>query len=127
MVRILIIEDDGLQLEMLRQILEADGYQVTAAPDGEQGMLRLSEDDNVNLVLTDISMPKMDGSEFIREIRLRAINVPVIVMTGAVSSSFLSRARDASVWGADAVLSKPYSIGDLKSTIKAVLNRACIG
>ena len=65
---ILVIEDKDSMLAMLKQTLEAEGYQVVTARDGAEGIKRLS-DERIGLVLTDLKLPKKDGFEVLKAVK----------------------------------------------------------
>jgi DNA-binding NtrC family response regulator len=77
---ILVIEDKESMLDMLKQTLEAEGYQVITAKDGAEGIKKLS-DERIGLVLTDLKLPKKDGFEVLRAVKDDDPLLPVIVMT----------------------------------------------
>ena len=79
---VLVVEDDAPTREMLRRILEKEGWPVTEAANGRLGLERLAEAPPA-LVLLDLMMPEMDGFEFVEELRARegGLRVPVVVLT----------------------------------------------
>ena len=77
---ILVIEDKESMLSMLTQTLEAEGYQVLPAKDGAEGIRKLG-DGRVNVVLTDLKLPKKDGFEVLKAAKQESPHLPVIVMT----------------------------------------------
>ena len=82
MKTILIIDDDDLVRESLGYLLKADGYGIITASDGNQGLARLAET-SVDLVVTDILMPRLDGLEFIQRIReAGGHDLPILAISG---------------------------------------------
>jgi two-component system, chemotaxis family, sensor kinase CheA len=81
--KVLVVEDSYTVREMQRSILEAAGYRVETARDGKEGLERVSTDDEIALVITDLEMPEMDGLELTRAIRARneRSSLPVVVVT----------------------------------------------
>jgi CheY-like chemotaxis protein len=118
--RILIVEDDEQVREMIRQVLEMEGYHVLEASDGRHG-IRLCREDPADLLITDIFMPEKDGLQVIREIRLDRPNAKIIAISGGgetVAGDFL---RHASIFGADRVFSKPLSLSELVLAVRELL------
>jgi CheY-like chemotaxis protein len=81
MARILIIDDDDLVRDFLRQMLESAGYEVEDACNGLEG-LKVFKEQNIDLVITDILMPGMGGTETIMELRLESPDVKIIAISG---------------------------------------------
>lgn len=104
---ILVVDDEPPIVEVIRGVLEHEGFRVTTAANGAEALAEL-EHRLPALVLLDMQMPILDGQGLVREIRLREMNVPVVVMTAG--SSAVRWARELSV---DAYLSKPFEIDQL--------------
>jgi CheY-like chemotaxis protein len=102
---VLVVEDSFTVRELQRSILEAAGYRVETARDGREGLERLLADDEIDLVLTDIEMPEMDGFELTRAIRASAArsSTPVVVLTSRSDDQDRRRGLEA---GADAYMVK---------------------
>ncbi len=116
-VEILLIEDDMDIREGVRILLEGEGYHVTEAENGLQGLSLLS--DSTDLVILDIMMPGMSGLRTCEEIR-KTSNVPVLFLTAK------SRESDKLVGlmaGGDDYLAKPFSYVELLGRVKALLRR----
>jgi DNA-binding response OmpR family regulator len=118
--RILLIEDDPGMARGLRYNLEAEGYDVDVAADGEQG-LKAARAGSYDLLLLDIMLPRRSGFEVLKRLRADGNETPVIVLT----------ARGAEVdkiaglkLGADDYVTKPFSLGELLARIGARLRRA---
>jgi CheY-like chemotaxis protein/chemotaxis signal transduction protein len=81
--KVLVVEDSYTVRELQRSILEAAGYRVETASNGEDGLDRVASDDEIALVITDLEMPEMDGLELTRAIRARSehSSLPVVVVT----------------------------------------------
>jgi DNA-binding NtrC family response regulator len=107
--RVMIVEDDEIFLRPLRRTLEVAGFEVLAAPSGEEGMDALKGED-VDLVLTDRRLPGMDGGELVRRIKAEHPDLAVVVMTayGTIES-----AVDAMRHGAANYLVKPFDTAEL--------------
>ncbi len=106
---LLIIDDDELVRETLSEILQAAGYGVRTAINGESG-LRLFDEQRPNLVITDILMPVKEGIETIHELRKHDRDVKVIAISGGGrAASFLGYLDMAEKLGANASLAKPFT------------------
>lgn len=113
-LRVLVVEDDAAVAETVCDVLEEHGFTVTCAPHGRAAfevLLRASFD----AVLTDVSMPRMDGRKLVLAIRRRGMAVPVILLSARPDTPWLFDRL-----GADGFLMKPFDMGDLVSTVRAV-------
>src|SRR5512141_1716239 len=115
---ILVIEDKESMLDMLRQTLEAEGYQVVLARDGAEGIKKLS-DERIGLVLTDLKLPKKDGFEVLKAVKADNPLLPVIVMT---AFGTIETAVKAVKQGAYDFLTKPFDTDHLIVLIKRALD-----
>ena len=86
MKQILVIDDDSMTLEVLRKILEAEGYQVVTALNGQKGLDAFHQT-SIDLVITDLVMPVKDGLRTIMELRKEDQNIPIIAISagGAIA------------------------------------------
>ena len=118
---ILVIEDEAALVRLIRYNLEAEGFAVLDAPDGEEALLVL-EERNVDLVLLDWMLPNLSGIEVCRRIRRKpeTRNLPVIMLTARGEEGDRIRGLNA---GADDYLAKPFSYKELIARIHAVLRR----
>lgn len=117
--RILVVDDESQIARVLRAGLSAQGYDVRAAFDG-QSALEIFGEWTPDLVITDLSMPEMDGIELSRRIRERA-PVPIIVLSVTSDEKTKVEALDA---GADDYVTKPFGMDELLARIRATLRRA---
>jgi phosphoserine phosphatase RsbU/P len=115
--QVLLAEDDPLMQQLMAGILEAIGYAVTVAGDGEEA-LEILERSAINLVVTDWMMPNVDGAELCRRIRARSARsyVYIILLTGRNDGDALVEGMDA---GADDFLTKPPDPAELRVRLKA--------
>ena len=118
MATVLIVEDEEHLAETLRFNLAADGYTVRMAADGAEG-LSLARALRPDLVLLDLMLPKMDGTEVLRGIREHSL-APVVILTARTSEADHVKGLDL---GADDYVTKPFSIAELKARIRAHLRR----
>lgn len=116
--KILVVDDDTNICELLRLYLTKEGYQVTVANDGEEGLEKFNQV-KPDMVLLDVMMPKMDGLEVCRRIR-KAGNTPVMMLTakGETFDKVLGLEL-----GADDYVVKPFESKEIVARIKAVLRR----
>jgi DNA-binding NtrC family response regulator len=120
MPRILIIDDEESMRSSLRRALERAGYETVDASDGRAGLKKLLEG-HVDLVITDIIMPGMEGIEFMLELRRTHSGVPVIAMTGGGVIDPFQYLQMAKGIGATRVLSKPFELPRLLKEVEAAL------
>ena len=118
--KILIIDDDERILTSLQDILAQEGYILSIASNGKEG-LKKCETGEPDLIITDIIMPDIEGIELIRAIRRGNVNIPIIAMSGDfIGQKFLEAAR---LFGAINTLLKPFSAKELKDKINRALSR----
>ncbi len=117
-LKILIVDDDPAIRKFVRANLEARDYEVFLAMDGEEG-IKLTEQELPDLILLDIMMPKVDGFEVCRRVREWS-QVPIIMLSAREGEADKVQCLDS---GADDYLTKPFSLKELLSRIKAVLRR----
>lgn len=117
---ILVVDDDPDILEALSEILEAEGYALRRARNGQEALERLVEP-LPNLILLDLMMPVMDGWEFARRMRERpdANGVPIIVLSA--DRNVGGKAKEI---GALGHLAKPFELGDLLQMVRNALTRS---
>lgn len=115
--RILIVDDEQFMVHMLSRILKLLGYETIGAFGGQQA-LNIFHREPVDLVLSDIHMPEMNGLELTEVIKHEKPDMPVILITGYGINNENNGQRRVK---ADALLSKPFKIADLKRTIENVL------
>jgi two-component system KDP operon response regulator KdpE len=116
---ILLIEDDPNMCAFLRSLLEPNGYRVSEANAGEEGIRRAAEQ-NPNLILLDMRLPDMCGDEVLTRLRTWT-HTPVVVVTGEDSQDSKVSLLDA---GADDYLTKPFGAAELLARIRVGLRHA---
>jgi two-component system, OmpR family, copper resistance phosphate regulon response regulator CusR len=119
-MRILIAEDDEALGRFVRQGLEAENYTVAIANDGEQARQTATEQD-FDLVILDLNLPKVDGVSVLRHLRLKKPSVPVLVLTQRTRVEDRVECLDT---GADDYLGKPFSFSELSARIRALARRS---
>jgi putative two-component system response regulator len=121
MTKILLVEDDTLLLEVMRSILEGEGFEIFPASNGKQA-LDLFVGVKPELVISDIMMPEMDGYELLEAIRATpsGVTVPFLFLSARTERGDVSRAR---MLGVDDYLFKPFDAPELTSAVRARLDR----
>ena len=121
MPRILLVEDDELNRNMMLRWLERKGYEVTMAVDGEEAVSK-GHSDNPALILMDLSLPKIDGWEATRRLKADAqtSQIPIIALTAHAMNGDRENALAA---GCDEYCAKPVDFNRLHQIIEALLQR----
>jgi len=119
-MQIILIEDSPELVQLIVDTLEMDGHRVLTGTNGLEGLRLLEENPNVDLLITDVWMPKMDGIELLRRVRQnpRWNTLRCVVMSGSTGDRAL-----VNKIGADAFLSKPFSYPDLYDVIQSIEQR----
>ena len=120
MANILIIDDETPVRSLLRAVLERESHHVFEAPNGRAG-LELYRERSFDLIITDLTMPEMDGLELISELTRGFLSVKVIAMTGGSESEI--RLDTAKLLGARSTLQKPFPKDILLNLVKYELER----
>ncbi len=115
---ILVVDDEPQITRVLRTSLTSQGYDIRVANDGETA-LEIMKDWVPDLVITDLSMPQMDGLELCRRLRVKS-QVPIIVLSVRGEEQTKVRALDA---GADDYVTKPFGMSELLARVRANLRR----
>jgi len=116
---VLVVDDEKSIREFIRRNLEIRGFRVITAEDGIHATKVFSSQE-IDLVILDIMMPRMDGLETARRIRQSSF-VPIIILTALDGEADLIRAFEL---GVDDYLTKPFGVGELLARVKAVLRRS---
>ena len=119
-MRILIAEDDAALASFLKQGLQAEHYVVDVSSDGEQAQ-NLALEFDYDLVILDLSLPRLDGLSILRHIRTRKTAVPILILTGRTRVEDRVLCLDS---GADDYLPKPFSFSELSARVRALLRRS---
>jgi CheY-like chemotaxis protein len=131
MAKIIVIDDEEDVRDVLKQVLQRAGYDVSVASGGKEG-IELLQKEGADLVITDVIMPGIDGVTTVKKIREKFRNTRILVISGggnvaprsyepdAISTTaFLSSAKNA---GADGTLTKPFDRQELIDVIKELLD-----
>ena len=116
---ILLVDDEDSIQKLLTYPLEREGYRVVPARDGEEALRRFDEED-IDLVVLDVMLPKLDGLEVCKRLR-SASSVPIIMLTARDDE--LDKVLGLEL-GADDYITKPFSIREFRSRVRALLRRA---
>ena len=118
-MKILIVDDEKLLVKGIKFNLENDGYDVDAVYNGEDA-LALAQENEYDLIVLDLMLPKMDGLEVCRRIR-EFSKVPVVMLTAKGEDTDKLLGFE---YGADDYISKPFNVLELKARIRAILRRS---
>ena len=116
--KILVVDDEKLIVKGIRFSLEQDGMEVECAYDGEEA-LKLATENQYDMILLDIMLPKMDGFEVCQQIRGFS-DVPIVMLTAKGDDMDKILGLD---YGADDYITKPFNILEVKARIKAIMRR----
>ena len=118
MAKILIIDDSSTMRESLNLVLMSAGHKITQAGNGVEGLNAFSADKSMELIITDINMPEMNGLDFIANVRKISKEVPIVVLTTETEREKIEIARSykASAW-----IVKPFKPVDLISVVNKVI------
>ncbi|MDE8651578.1 hybrid sensor histidine kinase/response regulator [Novosphingobium album (ex Liu et al. 2023)] len=117
--RILLVEDEDPVRMVAERALTRQGYQVTSARDGEEGLDQVRQGGRFDLVISDVVMPTMDGPAMAREIRKIAADLPVLFMSGYAEEQLRKEIGIANAW----FMPKPFSVQQLSEKVGDVLAR----
>lgn len=120
---ILLVDDETAITENLASFLKRSGFSVMVASNGEEALSKISSD-HPDLLVMDVLMPRMDGREVLRQMRLSGDWTPIILLTQVGEASERAMALEE---GADDYLNKPFDPHELVARIRAVLRRALSG
>jgi two-component system, response regulator YesN len=121
-VTILLVEDDPLLVTVLRELLEFGGHSVVTCGNGREAVQQLSMA-QIDLVITDLSMPEMNGLELIKVLTFEWPDIKVIAMSGFLDTS---ARRLTEMYGVDALLEKPFSLEEMLNVVQvSVGTEAC--
>jgi DNA-binding response OmpR family regulator len=120
MAHLLIVDDQPTILQMLQKLFEQQGYEVSLAANGREA-LRAFQANRIDLVVTDILMPDMEGIETIRELRKLDPDVKIIAMSGGGTVQANEYLHMAAMFGARRTIQKPFEIRVILEAVRACL------
>ena len=115
-MRILLVEDDAMNVELFESALEGEGHEVVTERDGLSGERRAAE--QFDLILLDIQLPKKTGLEVCRSLRARGLRIPIVALSASVLPEEVARTTSA---GFDLFLAKPISPRDLRAAVRRLV------
>lgn len=118
-MHLLVIEDEAKVASFIRRGLEAEHYSVDIASDGEAGLIQVFDQD-YDLIILDVMLPKRDGLSVLQELRRHKLRVPVLMLTARDTVADKVEGLDH---GADDYLTKPFAFEELLARIRALLRR----
>ena len=121
-ITILVVDDEPLALETIAELLGESGYRVFTAQGGQKALDLLETQTGIDLIVSDLMMPQMDGIALTREIHGMGLNIPIIVITGFATIELAVETMKA---GAADFITRPFNNDQIKITIKKVLEKAC--
>ncbi|MFN3344935.1 MAG: response regulator, partial [Chloroherpetonaceae bacterium] len=117
---LLIVEDEPFMRTLLAKMLRTKGYSVLEAADGEEALtLFEKQKKQIDLVLTDMGMPNIDGYELLKRLRCMKENIKIVVMTGYIDSEQTEKLAQEKV----DIISKPFDMAEMSAVIRNVLMR----
>ena len=117
-MRVLVIDDTAEVREMIGKMLSSEGYDVLEAANGKEGMLIISSEPEIDLVITDLIMPEKEGIETIREIKQDYSHIRILAISGGGKIDAQNYLAIAKGMGADLTLSKPFVKQDLLKAVQ---------
>ena len=120
MFKILIVEDDTELCQLFSHVLEKNGYHTRMVSNGQEALDALAEE-YVDLIISDIMMPVMDGYELVRSLRKKSVMTPVLMITARDAFDDM---RLGFLSGSDDYMVKPINIGEMVLRVSALLRRA---
>lgn len=119
-MRVLIVEDDDILANVLKEGLEEEGYAVDIATNGEDG-LYMAEVTPYDVVILDIMLPELDGWTVLERLREKGVQTPVLILTAKDDISDKVKGLDK---GADDYITKPFEFSELLARLRALIRRA---
>jgi DNA-binding response OmpR family regulator len=120
MARILIIDDEAMMRDLLKRILEREGYETVTASSGNDG-IKIHRENPADLIITDLIMPEKEGIETIMELRRDFKDVKIIAMSGGGKIDPETYLHMAKILGAIKTIAKPFDRKELLKTIQELL------
>lgn len=119
-MHVLIVEDDIRVAELIGRVMQENSYRATIAYDGQEA-LELVHSKDFDLIITDIILPKLNGVDFCRQVRIIKPHTPIIMLTALGTTNHKVEGLDA---GADDYMVKPFEMKELLARVRAVLKRS---
>jgi CheY-like chemotaxis protein len=121
MTKILAVEDEGLVRMLIVETLESEGYAVLEAPDGEAALSLVQSTPDLDLIVTDVRMPKMDGFQLAHAARRERPSLNLLFVTGYLGTEIPKE------FSADKILQKPFDPDRLAAAVREILAKGAGG
>lgn len=121
--KILIVDDDRQSRELLREVLEANGYKVGDVHDGKAARKELGHEGEYRIVIADLRMPGESGIELLRHLRQQDSRYSVVLMSSFISEAEKQMAQEL---GVDALLEKPFRLSEFLQVVSELAGRGSI-
>ena len=118
-MKILVVDDDKEIVELLSIYVKNEGYDVIKAYDGKEALSKIATNPDINLMILDIMMPKMDGMEVVKELRKES-QIPIIMLTAKTTDMDKIQGLIA---GNDDYVTKPFNPLEIMARVKSLLRR----
>ena len=118
--RVLLVEDEDMVRAVAERALARAGYEITACPDGEDGLVEIQNGGEFDLVVSDVVMPGMDGPAMVREIRKLRPDLPVLFMSGYAEENLRAEIDVPNMH----FIPKPFSVSEISDKVGAVMRQA---
>jgi DNA-binding response OmpR family regulator len=119
--KVLVVDDDRESRNLLREVLEENGYQVAAVQDGKAALEELSVDGATHIVIADLRMPGQSGLDLLRELRGMDSRYAVVLMSSYFSDAARRTAREL---GVDGLLEKPFRLAELLQMVSELTTKS---
>ncbi len=119
-MRLLVIDDDVDVREMICKMLTGDDYDLLVAANGKEGMQIIKREPEIDIVITDLIMPEMEGIETIQEIKRRFPQIKILAISGGGRGSAQNYLTLAKGMGANLTLNKPFVKNELLNALKEI-------
>lgn len=122
--KVLVVDDDRESRDLLREVLEANGYLVEAVQDSSSARKELEGGNTYQVIVADLRMPGESGIDLLRDLRLRNTSHHIVLMSSFISDSERQQATEL---GVDAMLDKPFRLSELVELMARVTGKSSIG
>lgn len=119
-MRVLLVDDNAMNVELFADSLEADGHEVTVERDGPSGRARALRE-RFDIVILDIQLPGMDGYAVCRDLRAAGVTGPIVALSSAAMPDQIAQGRSS---GFDDYLTKPISPAALRAAVRRIASAA---
>lgn len=123
-VKILVVDDDAESRNLLREVLEANGYAAQAVKDGQAAREEMTREPTYRIVIADLRMPGESGLDLLRDLRRQDSRTSIVLMSSFIGES---QRRVAHELGVDALLEKPFRLSELLQMVSEIAGKSSIG